>query len=324
MVPEDKPSVTLPTALFLGYGSEYSLHRLCAYMEANGDQCVEIDMLSSADCGPRLQALAGKPLIFLTSAHPLYDHQNFSYYRTERVVYSALHVISTLRPRLSVFYPHDYKDPVKDEEIPYLPLFDLLLWPFDAIPRKLGQLVKTVPVGWINNPVGGSLISPVQGRAVFFLGAYQYYLNAGFDAFYQDFRALLTAGVAVKLSRWHDNDRFEAFLKDKGVEVVPSAANSVDVMKSCEIVYTHALSSVCLEACHLGKKVVYILNPRFDYLNPLEAFHGAGNIAFVDSPAAAVEVRSSELPTNICSMKEFDFAAARATILDEYAKRAPA
>jgi len=310
-----------PTILFFGYGSEYSLHPLFDFMSKRGDRCVEIDMLTEQDCVGRLQDLIGQPLVFVTSAHPLYDQRNFFYYKTERRVVSALHIIATLRPKLSVFYPHDYKDPIKEEEVNYLPQFDLLLWPFDEVPVSYRRLVQTVPVGWIKNPLGAEEIHSVDGKAVFFLGAFQYYLHAGIESFYDDFAEMLGSGVAVKLPRWHDSEKFEAFLRARDVDVYPSDENSVEIIKSCEIVITHALSSVGMEACHLGRKVIYLRDRRFDYKDPLLEFGAAGNISYVNSPSAVATVRAAGLVPNRYSMAEFNFPAVREHILSEYKKR---
>ena len=311
-----------PTILFFGYGSEYSLAPLCAYMVAQGCDCVEIDMLTHPDPVATLKDLAGRELVFVTSAHPLYDDRNFFYYKTTRKIISALHIISSLEPRLNVFYPHDYKDPIKEEELSYLALFDLLLWPFSRTPEEYDDLVISKSVGWIKHqPRADAAGAERRYPAVFFLGAYQYYLNAGFDRFFYDFEDLLTSGVAVKLARWHDNDLFEEYLRSRGVDVVPSEANSIEVMESCDVVISHALSSVAVEACHLGKRVVYIRDPRFDYKDPIAEFRGVGNIAFVDSALTASRLDASGLKANAPQMKRFDFQAAHNAIITAYRGR---
>lgn len=313
-----------PKILFFGYGSEYSLRPLFEFMTKKSDNCIEIDMLTEENVIEKLKALEGESLIFVTSAHPLYDHRNFFYYRTERRVFSALHVISTLKPVVSVYYPHDYKDPLKNEELHYLPLFDLLLWPFrEALPSAL---IKTEPVGWIKNVETAPTESKSDGtgKAVFFLGAFQYYLDRGFETFYDDFADLFEAGISVKLPRWHGSGAFESFLVERGVAVHPSDAVSIEVMKAHDIIITHALSSVGVEACHLGKKVVYIKDPRFDYADPMVELQSAGSIAFIDSPSTLKHLDSGSLIRNSYSMQPFDFAHARQVILSEYAQRCDA
>ena len=306
------------TYLFFGYGSEYSLHDLCLYMIAQGDPCVEIDMLHHPDVVGALRALEGKRLVFITSAHPLYDDQNFFYYKTHRKIISALHVISTLKPVAAVYYPHDLKDPVKDEEIPYLPLFDLFLSPLPEL-QALEEYLPVKQVGWIKRLRKTKRVMPKSfnpGGAVFFVGANQYYITNGMDLFYLTYKPLFDAGVAVKLARWHENERFESLLRLHGVKVYPSAANSVHVMEENEVIYSEALSSVVIEACRLGKKVCYIQNDTFDYRDPKREFDGVGKITWAKSPQQAARLRAGAMRSNEQSMNYFDMEGARAGILD--------
>lgn len=310
-----------PTFLFFGYGSEYSLGPLRSYMEEVGDTCVEIDMLTCEETIGSLRELIGHELVFITSAHLLYDWNNFFYYRTARDVVSPLHIISTLQPVASIYYPHDYKDPVKEEELPYLDLFDLLLWP-DQTRFPPGK-IEIFPVGWIKFTAGGKDKLPDNsGGVVFFPGALQYYLNRGAEHFYNDFSDILDAGAAVKLARWHGTEQLEALLRDRGVIVYPSTANSVEVMDANQIIITQALSSVALEACHLGKPIIYIRDDRFDYQNPLSEYRGCGSIAYAGSPAAAAHLITQPLSSNRRTMMPFDFVGARAKIWETYSMKA--
>lgn len=310
-----------PTFLFFGYGAEYSLHPLFLYMTRMKDHCIEVDLLTHPNPITALKELRGQEIVLITSAHLLYDYNNFSFYRTDREIVSVLHLISTLKPTVSVFYPHDYQDPIKIEEFSYLPLFDLLLWPFLNPDQRLKNLVKTKVVGWIKDvPNSDKRITKIRdhGRWVFFLGAYQYYLNAGFEKFFLDFSSLLSTGIAVKLPRWHENDLFEIDLAHRGVKVYPSDANSISIMRENDVIVTHALSSVTREACDLGKHVIYISNSAFDYLDPKTQYQDAGNIAFVNDPATAVFLKDRPLPPNRETMLQFNFEAARTAIWEEW------
>jgi len=317
--PDEDPPAETPVFLFMGYGSEYSLHDLYAYMTAAGDRCVEIDMLSNPDAVGLLRALEGRrKLIFLTSAHLLYDDRNFYYYKTHRRVISALHVISTLQPLASVYYPHDLNDPIQDEEIPYLALFDLFLSPLPGL-RALERYLPVRYVGWIKCTPKVRRVMPEDfnpGGLVFLPGAYEYNLKRGFDRFYESYKPLFDAGAAVKLPRWHQNEPFEEFLRERGVRVYPSGANSMHVMEENEVVFTEALSSVGREACGLGKKVCYIRNAVYDYKDPERDLTGAGQITFVNSPAEAAALHISELRANSRTLAYFDFARARGAILE--------
>lgn len=304
------------TFVFFGYGSEYSLGPLCEHFRQHGFKCLEIDLLASDNPDKHLRDLVGKPIVFLTSAHPLYDERNFTFYRADRKVVSALHVISTLKPIVSVYYPHDYKDPIKEEELAYLSLFDLLLWPFESAPARYMQKTEVACVGWIKYVERGLVERPIPKReAVFFLGAYQYYLRAGIDRLVEDFSDLLHSGVAIKLPRWHDNESVESYLRQSGADVIASNENSIEVIENSELVIAHALSSVAVEACHLGKRVVYIRDPRFDYKDPILEFRDAGKIAFVDSPQTAASFHRGEAPANQRSMLAFNFHDAQDAII---------
>lgn len=304
--------------LFFGYGSEYSLHDLCTYLKQAGHDCVEIDMLSHPDVMGALRALEGRTVVFLTSAHPLYDDQNFFYYKTHRKVVSALHVISTLKPVASIYYPHDLKDPVKEEELPYLPLFDLFLSPLEKL-QALEALVPVKQVGWIKRQRSTARVMPEDfnpRRKVFFTGAYQYYLNLGFDHFYKEYAPLFDAGVAVKLPLWHETERFEEFLRARGVTVYPSHANSIHVMEENEVIFTQALSSVSIEACGIGKRVCYIKNSVLDYKDPLQELENMGHIFFAETPEQAAAVQNDAFLPNTPSLDYFDFPGALQAILE--------
>lgn len=304
--------------LFFGYGSEYSLHDLYTYMAAKGDPCIEVDMLIHPDVVGALRGLDGRVATFVTSAHLLYDARNFFFYRTERTVISPLHVISTLAPAAAVYYPHDLKDPVKPEEEPYLPLFDLLLSPLPALDR-FNAYLPVRRVGWIKRSRKPDRVMPPEfnpGRAVFFTGAFQYYLNRGFQSFYDEFKPLFDAGIAVKFPVWHEAAAFEEFLRARGVGVYPSSSNSIHVMEENEVIFTQALSSVGIEACLLGRRVCYIRDTVLDYEDPVMELGNAGAITFVDTPEQAAALAPSALPKNPVTMDYFDFEGARRAILD--------
>jgi hypothetical protein len=274
-------------------------------------------MLTHPNVIGALRELEGRVAGFITSAHFLYDAQNFFFYRTERPIISPLHVISTLRPAAAVYYPHDLKDPLKSEEEPYLPLFDLLLSPLPSLER-FSAYVPVRRVGWIKRSRKTSRVMPSgfnPSRAVFFTGAYQHYLNRGFQQFYDEFKPLFDAGVAVKFPIWHGNAEFEAFLRARGVGVYPSASNSIHVMEENDLIFTQALSSICVEACLLGRSVCYIKDSFLDYKDPVMELGGAGAITFVNSPSEAAALSPDALSKNPVSMDYFDFEGARRAIL---------
>lgn len=309
-----------PLFLFFGYGSEYTLHDLFVYMKGKGDDCLEIDMLTHEDVVGALKALLDKEIVLMTSAHLLYDDKNFFFYKSHRKIVSVLHIISTLKPRLSVYYPHDLNDPIKVEEIPYLPLFDLFLSPLENL-KYLEKYLPVVPVGWIKCQPKTKRVMPEKfnvSRAVFFTGAYQFYLKQGFDVFYETYKPLFDAGVAVKFPKWNENHLFESFLRERGVNVYPSEANSIHVMEENDIIYTQALSSVNIEACALGKRVCYIKNLFLDGKVPEVELKDVGTITYVDSPAEAASLPKEELTANMRSMCFFDFVAAREAVWDYY------
>lgn len=316
-------SAIKPTFLFFGYGAEYSLHPLYLYMEEQGDHCIEVDMLTHPDVVGELKALVDKPLVLVTSAHLLYDDKNFFYYKTHRKVVSVLHLISTLKPIASIYYPHDLKDLIKEEELDYLSLFDLFLSPFANL-SFTDLNIPYVTVGWIKN-LPNSKIEIWKGfnpsRMVFLMGAYQFYLNAGFEQFYQEYKPLFDLGIAVKLPLWHQHEMFEEFLKQRNVRVYPSSANSIDVMRENDVIFTQGLSSVGIEACGLGKKVVYLKHPQLDYVEPEKEFKNIGQIVYLNSPSDISSLRIDLIPENIAVMPYFDFSKARESIWNIYFER---
>ena len=286
-------------------------------MVAQGDPCIEIDMLTHPDVIQALRDLEGRLATFITSAHLLYDIQNFFFYRTNRQIVSPLHVISTLEPLSSVYYPHDLKDPVKPEEEPYLPLFDLFLSPLPAL-QYLDRYVPVKHVGWIKRVPKMAPVMPEDfnpSRAVFFTGAFQEYLNRGFQGFYDEFKPLFDAGVAVKFPQWHGAEEFEGFLRRRGVTVYPNSVNSIHVIEENELIFTQALSSVNTEACLLGRKVCYIRDTALDYKDPAVELKNVGSITFADTPEQAATLNLDAFQANADTMAYFDFAAARSAIL---------
>ena len=309
-----------PFFLFFGYGAEYSLGPLYTHMKAQGDTCIEIDLLKSKDVIKKIKSLIGKEVIFITSSHFLLDEKNFSYhYKNTGNIYCPLEIISILNPVCSIYYPHDLTEPIKEEEIFYLHLFDLFLSPLN----NLNYLKKYIPmsyVGWIKNVKKNaeSLTAHINTSKKVFFSVYQVHLNKGLDLYYKKYKSLFDLGVAVKLPYWSESEKFENYLINRGVNVYPNKMNSLEIMKENEIIYTQALSSTVLESSMLGKKIIYILDNELDYKDPKIEFKNEKNIYFAKNAIDASTINPDSIKKTESRMDYFNFTKAREEIWKTY------
>lgn len=309
--PEQKPLF-----LFFGFAAEYTLNPLYEYMRNEGDNCVEIDMFTCPDVERALTSLIGKKIVFITSAHLMFDEMNFSHhYSHSGKIISPLQVISTLNPLASIYYPHDLSEPIKNEELPYLHLFDIFLSPLSNL-DYLNQYLPVLQVGWIKFNKNTQQITPINFnplKSVFF-PAYQVHANRGVDYFYEKHKPIFDAGIAVKFPYWNGSEKFENFLLERNAIVYPSIYNSIQIMEENNLIFTQALSSTGLEASRLGKKVVYIKDSELDYSDPEIEFSAEKNIIFVDSPAIAACINPDSVPSGHLTLDSFNFEKARNAI----------
>lgn len=303
------------TYLFYGHGCEYVLNPLYEEMKSQGYNCIEVDTLSS-DIESLLPSLKEQKLVFLTSAHLLLDHENFTYfYKTDHKIYSPIELLSILKPTLSVFMPHDLSSPVSYDEYPYLSLFDLCLLPWEGL-NALNNYVDCVEVGWpktgialqeeskhppnnhlpintSNSPLDpeGSPVycvtSPVNSKpsypAIWFLSNLINHLDQGFEHLLKWIEPLTSQNVAIKLPQWTDIKAIEDRLTKAGVTVIPSDTNIFEAMDLTDTVISNGTSSIVTESCLYGKQTINIRS-NCEFADSKMLFSHLPEISFFDSP----------------------------------------
>jgi hypothetical protein len=289
------------TYLFYGHGCEYVLHPLFEEMNSLGYNCVEVDTLTK-DFEELLPSLKEKKLVFLTSAHFLLDHENFThFYETNHKIYSPLELLSILHPTLSVFMPHDLSSPVSNDEFLYLSLFDLCLLPWEGL-YFLRNYVDCLVTGWpkagicaknISNSKVSDFVNMKNAednvsagepsyQAVWFVSNITNHLERGFDHFLNWMSPLTSQNVAVKLPQWTNIEDVEAKLIKAGVTVIPSYTNIFKVMNHTSVVITNGTSSIVTESRLYGKKTINIRSDC-ELTDSRILFRNLPDIYFVDS-----------------------------------------
>src|SRR3989344_7236880 len=114
------------TYLFYGFGSEYVLHPLYLELKKRGYDCCEIDALNIKNSKKIINQLIKKPVVFITSSHLLLDKINFKdFYPSENTFYNVLEILALIKPKKSIYIPHDLTQPLINKENYFLNQFDL-------------------------------------------------------------------------------------------------------------------------------------------------------------------------------------------------------
>lgn len=247
------------TYLFYGFGAEYVLHPVYEAMKQHGHQCIEIDALTIADSKTQIENLQGSEVVFITSAHFLLNEKNFKYfYPTDNHFYGTLEVMALLKPKASVYVPHDLTQPLIDFEKDYLNQFTTFCSPCEPFTSVYSHYTQTREVGWIKYPQKPNTIIRKQG-AIWFLSDFILHLNWGVEKSFKLLAPILRQGVSIKFPLWPGSDEFETYFSKNGTHVFPSKANSIDLIQAHDIVLTNGLSSVIAESYFLGKTTVNIM-----------------------------------------------------------------
>lgn len=247
--------------LFYGFGSEYVLHDLYDEISRLGFDCIEVDVLGSKNSRKIINSLEGKKIIFITSAHFLIDKKNFTdFYANNNFFYSVIEILKILKPKHSIFIPHDLTQPLISYEVEFLNQFDLFLSPCEPFTSIYSQYCKTREVGWIKYSQKKSEdLAPPSHQAIWLLSDYTIYNKIGKEESYKQLSPVLKQGVSIKFPKWFNSDNFKNYFKKKDVIVYPSSNNSVDLILDHKIIITNGLSSINTESCWLGKTTVNII-----------------------------------------------------------------
>ncbi len=247
------------TYLFYGFGAEYVLHPLYTEMLAKGYHCIEIDPLAQADSKKQIEQLKGQEVVFITSAHFLLNEKNFGYfYDSQNHFYGTLEVLSLLRPKASVFVPHDLTQPLIDYEKEYLNQFTAFCSPCEPFTSTYAHYTKSIEMGWIKYKQKPKTILRKQG-ALWFLSDFVLHLNWGVEKSFELLEPILSQGISIKFPLWPGCETFETYFTEKGIHVFPSSENSIDLILAHDIILTNGLSSIVAESYFLGKTTVNIM-----------------------------------------------------------------
>jgi hypothetical protein len=263
--------------VFFGGWIEYTLHPLYEYMKGQGYNCVEITPLSCQDMKKALFELNTGEYVFITSAHVFLD-ETYKEYKNTPFNLSALEAMDILRPVKSVYYPHDLATLVHDFDIPWLDsIFDTILFPLDGYAHLARYGKPIYNVGWIKkcNKIKKGIRFQV-GHA---LSEREHYRDTiGLDRMCDIFREIWEQGIILKSGVLKDWEQDMNFWEQKNVKYINPAKSIFELIDSCEIILTNALTSVNLESALSGRFTVNMLDGIFDRAEHEKYFNGVPNL----------------------------------------------
>jgi hypothetical protein len=272
-----------------GVASEYVLGDLANYLRQHGHRVHEFDFADfKGDAVTALGSLDGSQCTYITSAHtnltravaevlvPLFATHYPNYL-------APLEILGILRPRQSIFIPHDLLTPFGDtnfNEYRYLDLFDHILAPFKvpALQATLGAQTKVHTVGWIKHAnIDGkkytdntfinndTIFKKSQPKVAVFISMIEHMRwKYGDQGVYEYLEPLFNSNVQIKLPDWNGIDTIEALCKkDNRCNIFPSKGNSIELIKAADIVVCNSASSIHAEANLMGRPTICLIDDEF-------------------------------------------------------------
>ena len=249
------------TYLFYGFGSEYVLHPLYLELKKRGYDCCEIDALNIKNSKKIINQLIKKPVVFITSSHLLLDKINFKdFYPSENTFYNVLEILALIKPKKSIYIPHDLTQPLINKENYFLNQFDLFLSPCEPFTSIYSQYCNTEEMGWIKYKK--NLLqkngAKKKDKAIWFISDFILHMKMGKNKSFKLLAPVLKQGVAVKFPFWDQSNEFEEYFIKMGANVYSAKDNSIELIRNHDIIITNGLSSVISESYLLGKTTVNI------------------------------------------------------------------
>ena len=268
-----------------GVASEYVLGGLANYLRECGHRVFEFDFANfKGDALEILKSLDGGQCTYITSAHtnltkvaaamlaPMFVNHYPNYL-------SPLEILGILRPKQSIYIPHDLLSPFGGDnlnECRHLDLFDHIFSPFPdpALQAVVGAQTRVHTAGWIKHT---RISPPVVDRndiksaaatrtdaptAALFISMIEHLRwRYGEHGVVDYFKPLLGSNVLVKLPDWQGVDAIESiFANDTQCRVFPSTENSVDLICQADVVICNGASSIHAEANLLGRPTICLLD----------------------------------------------------------------
>lgn len=260
------PVPPLKDFLFLlaGFGCEYVLTPLAHFLRAQGLDHIACDFQQ----GP-LPPLPERPLIIVSSQHPGTSSALFRALWGHDVPYSYFlapdELFARYPARCKVCIPHDLEAPVRQDELPYMDLFDLYCSPFPVNPA-LARHCPSIHTGWIKHNaldvIPEAVRTEVAERGVFFVNHIVSVLAAGgADYLMARFPLPFQAGVPVKLPQWPGCEALAEGLRARGVRLIADSTPSTPLIAASRALYVNAPGSVIAEAHYVGTPVVRLDQP---------------------------------------------------------------
>jgi hypothetical protein len=271
-----------PTIVTSGVDSEYSLSDLSAFLREQDYEVVELDFGRVRESvKPLLRKLAKRKTIFITSAHT-----NLSLRLAERIIpgfpklypyyLAPVEIIPMLRPKLSMFVPHDLLSPFGDDNLnerSFLDLYDHVFAPRpqSVLEAELGPGTRVHVAGWIKFNTRKIAVSKslklhgdkkMHATKTLFISMIQHFLEKyGLDGFADYLGPILEPGMNVKLPAWKGIEHFEAVLVDRyGVNIIPATDNSIELIGRSDVVLCNTISSILVESVLMGIPTVGLLD----------------------------------------------------------------
>ena len=301
----------MTTCVLTGVAAEYSLAPLARHLRGNGVDCVEVDMALEP-----LEAAcpnAGRDVVLVTSCHPFVDGAAYREVLGFDVPVSAVpEQLGYLRPRRCCFVPHDLTEPLKDDELPFVPLFDALLMPGPEW-WWLAAYTEVHACGWIK---AAHAPGERQGGALFLPSEIAHYATLGPAAFLERFAPVLGHRPSIKLPVFAGSGPFERALRGAGHRVLDASLGTGELIAGADVVISNGLSSVLSEAALAGVPTLCLA----DGVTPVEAQRAAmaryASARVLSIAEASEALERGALPARVQGrVKPFDFELASRVIL---------
>lgn len=266
-----------PTIVTSGVDAEYVLGELSAKLRDEGYDVIEYDFGKTKHCVlSEIKALANGNVVYITSAHTNLTQRvaaaMLGQLQNRYPNYLApLEFLPLLKPRLSLYVPHDLLTPYGDsnlQEYRFLDLFDHVLAPYDgdSLQPLVGANTKVHDAGWIKfrgaAPLQQLPPAPSGLRVTLFVSFVEHLQHVhGVEGFVEYLRPILTPDVRVKLPLWGGVVAMEDALRAKSpAQVVPAATNSIDLISDSDVVICNGASSIQAESSLMGKPTICLLD----------------------------------------------------------------
>jgi hypothetical protein len=307
--------VSSPTLLFYGYGTEFNLRPLAEHLARRGHAVSVVDPIADGGADG-LRALAGRDLVFFTSAHLERDRALLAeLYPGVGDAPSPLEIIGALRPRASFFYPHDLTTPVVLGEHLYLGLFDAVLAPSQEMHLYAGYCRAIETVGWIKLTPEVLAMGPGHELVWLYSDFVHYFEKVGLPGLWDRCARAVERGVKVKFPAWPGAAEAGAYFEQRAPgSTLPPEANALELTWRARGVITNSLSSCQIEADLLGKPALNLGEPYLGAGLQRRAFAQCRHALFADAAGDAELDRLTAAPQGERRLDPFDFAKCEAIV----------